>query len=241
VPSAIDPGKHQIARDGDTVIVRQTVRLVGMGRIEIERRISPRMSSDAAGCHGESSVAAYRHEIDMRCEDDSLVAVPWIVAQVEPGGQAIIPTDADAVATAMFGVPPEAVLRETSGAVRMPIDCRGLYKIAVPAAASFGTLAYSLPSETGRAFQAYRFSHDRAGRYYDEPADIPNVDGFSTFVFQDDGSLGRYGELEFVGQDLGVDADGWRHGHLVVDVFTCIGADADVQRMAMRLLSQAEQ
>lgn len=233
VPNALDPSEHRLSRNGATVVIRQQISLANLDA-RIERRIS---AMPGEGASAGSRVGAYRHEIDIVMSAGSAVAVPWIIEQVEPDGTAIIPVDRGTKAVAMFGAPPVDILAERDGAIRMPVTADSTFKIAVPARSSAGLLGYGHAANEGAYALAYRFSHDRNGIYRDEPPSTPGVNGFSSFVFQDDGGMGRYGELEVVGLELGTTVGGDRRSGLVLDVRALMGEPGDATAALDRWLS----
>lgn len=234
VPNALDPGEHRLSRDGATVVIRQSLSLANL-EARIERRIS---AMPGEGVSADPRIGAYRHEIEIVMPAGSAVAVPWIIEQVEPDGRAMIPVDRGTKAVAMFGAPPADILAERDGAIRMPVAADSTFKIAVPAGSSAGLLGYGHTAKEGGYALAYRFSHDRNGVYRDEPPSAPGVNGFSSFVFQDDGSMGRYGELEVVGLELDATAGGDRRSGLVLDVRALMGEPDDAMAALDRWLAR---
>jgi hypothetical protein len=231
VPDTVDPGRHALAASDGLLSLGQQVTLAGLSAA-ISRTVRPLPVEPVAGA-ADLRAAAYRHGVDIVSSDACRPVVPWIVAQVEPGGTAIVPADPGCIAAAMFGDPPAAIMRARRGAVRVSITAEATFKLAVPARLAHGLLGYVFPLGEEAMLQVYRFSHDRDGTYHDEPPDRPGLNGFSTFIFQDDGSMGSYGELEMVGIDLGAGPDGGRHARLEIDVETFVGRPDDIERAAI--------
>ena len=47
------------------------------------------------------------------------------------------------------------------------------------------------------------FFNNPSTLYLDEPAQLPDANGASVFIYNDDGEIGGFGELEFQGQAIG--------------------------------------
>ena len=240
VPKELDPGRYELSVQQGRIALFQEIVLPrgatgGACTIGLKRCI------EAAGLPpwGERPgvvSAGFVQTIATTSSDTDTPVVPWIVRQVVQGGQVIIPVDPGARATTMFGAPGTSNLMHSDGALRMQLDGKAMFKVGIPARHSFGQIAYLLRGEPS-SFILYRFDNDRQGIYHDEPPDQPGSNGYSTFVFQDDGALGSYGELEFVGTDRGRDRDDCRSGTLSAQMWVAVGghdAVCDLARSCLR-------
>jgi hypothetical protein len=235
VPGVLDPGTHRLTGSASSAVIKQRIDIPGRGRIAVSRDftiLSPEALPQADGIR----TAGYRQAIEIISAGPSRPAVPWIVRQIAPGGTVLVPVDAGGDAIAMLGEPPAALMRENAGAIRIDVRADTMFKIAVPALTSAGLIGHLYPIGEKALLQVFRFSRDRQGTYHDEPPDRPGLNGFSTFVFQDDGSLGSYGEIEMVGLDLGPGSDGRRQARLDIYTIVAIGDTAAIDHLVADML-----
>ncbi|MGD1038989.1 MAG: hypothetical protein ABR878_17895 [Roseiarcus sp.] len=235
VPVAIDPGGYALKTSATAVELSQTCVHVRNGRsrqLRMNRAFSKR---DAALWTPRRDVACagYRQVVNIFSDDAATPAAPWIIRQIAPRGTVIVPVQPGACAEPFFGRAPQDRLRESNGAIRVAIDNRETFKIAIRARDGSGRIGYLRFRDQLATLLCYRFEQSAEGDYYDEPADKPGMVGFSSFVFQDDGAFGGYGEIEFVGRDLGIDEDGQRHGQLIADLWVAEGELGSVKALAV--------
>lgn len=236
VPDAVDPGHYQLQAERESVELTQDIVLnPSKANVEIERTISVSEEQVLPMQTQGIRSAGYRQIVAIASNGSNVPVVPWIIRQTSPGGCAIVPVDFGSSPITMFGNPEYPAGTSNAGAIQMTMTCKSMYKIGVPASCAHGLVGYFSHSAEQSRLLVSKFSHDRNGIYHDEPPACRGVSGMSTFLFQDDGSFGNYGELEMVGTDLGVGCDGVRRGFLSVDTWIYAGKRREIEKVAKDL------
>lgn len=212
VPSVIDPGLYELSRiEGDGVCLStafdlRSARTGSHQAIRIERRIVPAPLS--AALPPSVRTASYRQEISVDSASGEPPVVPWIIRQVRLGGEVRIPARLGAKASSIVGPLPEhAKVADRDGFV-FGLDRGGLFKAAFAARDISPTIAYVMPAGDDICSIVLSFDGSADAAYFEEPPDRPGENGYSAFVFRDDGRFGGYAELEVVGRPV---SDGDHH------------------------------
>ncbi len=135
--------------------------------------------------------------------NDGILSESWNLIQVNPGGMMLIPTTVE---------PDWRDYYEPAGNgqefhayhVRVHITGQRRYKLGYQAAQSIGRLAYFNALDDGQAYLLVRsFFNNPSALYPEEAAQTPWTWGDSVHIYNDDGQLGGFGELEVHGQTIG--------------------------------------
>ena len=160
----------------------------------------------------------------------------WNLVQLHPGGQILIPTTSTPEYTDYFDPIDSEHLTVESWGMRLEISGRKQYKVGVQATQILGRLAYLNHWHDGRDYLIVRnFFNNPSALYVEEPAAQPNRRGHSVHIYNDDGGLGGFGELEVNGQTIG----GVSGRSTSTDQFVLwfyLGAPARIKKIASVLL-----
>ncbi|BBH20627.1 hypothetical protein Back11_19720 [Paenibacillus baekrokdamisoli] len=193
-------------------------------------------TSDTASTTETASAYAYNAAATGVVEDEG--ALPpfslWNLIQVPATGEAIMPThgEADAVPF-LLGQGMEGT-RTEEGAVRFRIDGRIKRKISIRAAEAKDRIGYLRVAEDGTYYLLVRsFNMDRAGAYGDVPLDRPEESGHCVQCYNDDGTLGGFGEIEYHTPLMG---PGQRKMTDISQVWCYSGDEEQIGKVATELL-----
>ncbi len=147
----------------------------------------------------------YYHQLTLaEKSSDRLMSQTWDLTQINPGGVLIMPVLPDVTITDYYD--PVDETWQTVGAHHVCLRISGDHKFK---------LGYKAPHVLGRAGYLNRLDEDRLcfifrqfysnpfTLYLDEPFDKPGCKGDSLQIYQDDGALGGFAEIECIGQPIG--------------------------------------
>lgn len=247
LPAAMDPGEHSWeAGDSDYVLTRRNTLQgynLGSGQVDLDVRISVTPAAHplrftSAYIQGLRDVrfAGYTQRVELTCAGGApLLSESWNLAQVRPGGQALI-SATPLVEVTDYYEPSADFVDVTPGAVRARITGDRRYKIGVKAPHAYGRVGYFRDGAGGRASLLVRnFANDPSSVYAEEPDFSEGVLGDSIHLYNDDGALGGFGELEARGRTIG----GETGRRSVADEFTSwwfFGAPEELDRVSEQLL-----
>ena len=215
LPPQLDPGTHtlELTATGVTLV----------SRFELESYLAPTGPvTFATTLHVTQSANPLRQLTDF---DDRFAAIPfagytstvvltqsseepifsesWNLNQVFPGGIALIPTAPMPTVTDYY----EEVGRNltlVSNGIVVGLSGNQRFKIGVKAAQNFGRLGYVRRGDEGSLVLIIRsFPNDPSAEYTEEPDFAPGVNGDSIHLYNDNGDLGGFAELESRGRTLG--------------------------------------
>jgi hypothetical protein len=136
-------------------------------------------------------------------QPNTILSETWNLAQVNPGGRLFIPA-APGVEVTDYFAPVGDLLQRGPREISLTIDGRQQYKVGVQAAQLFGRMAYVQPLEDGTMLLIVRaFFCNPSAPYVEEPAHLVGRRGHAIHVYNDDGVLGGFGEMECQGQAIG--------------------------------------
>ena len=165
-----------------------------------------------------------------------VLSATWSLIQVKPGGDVLIPAS-PMVETTVY-IPPAQSNFQTiaNGHVRIPITGRSSFKVGFKAAHVTGRAAYVQALSDGRvALFVRNFHNNPSAIYAEEPANLPGGIGQSTFVYNDDGNLGGFGELECLGQAIGGQSGSSQQTDLL-QLWMYVGDKTRINNIATHLL-----
>lgn len=249
LPAAMDPGVNEWTSH-DSCELNRRIKLAGYsiatGETELQMTLDVELAADPlrylerdAELRARVDYAGYVQRVSMRhIAGEPLLSESWNLAQVRPGGVALIPATTAAQITDYYE-PSDGAVSTVEGGVAGYITGDRRYKIGVKSAHVHGRVGYYRLSPNGEASLLVRnFANDPSSVYAEEPDFAPGVLGDSIHLYNDDGGLGGFGELEARGRTIG----GATTRTHAVDEFTSWwfrGAPADLNRVAMHLLGMS--
>jgi hypothetical protein len=136
-------------------------------------------------------------------EPNAILSETWNLAQLNGGGRLYIPA-APSVEVTDYFEPVGAALTRGRGGITVSISGQQRYKIGVQAAQLFGRMAYVQPLGGGTTLLIARaFFCNPSAPSVEEPAHLVGRRGHAVHVYNDDGGLGGFGEMECQGQAVG--------------------------------------
>lgn len=213
LPHAIDPGHYSLNGASDKVVLEQDLELQafnigsGMKKLHIRREIEPIDDPLRLMALRPPDVRyfGYSHTCVLSEQNDTpIVSEAWNLVQLNPGGTLYILTTGQIDTANYFGTAPVEARQNAEGAIKLRITGRQKYKIGYKAPCILGRMAYHHQLSTGEQYMLIRqFDSNPSATFSEEPPDLPGVNGFSVHVYNDDGRLGGFGEMECNGQAIG--------------------------------------
>lgn len=244
-----DPGQYQLSPAGLDGVWRLSKDMVleaypahGKKLLHLDRLIRDTanplrdLSSYPDLMHGVRYMG-YEHSLTLSESDqDRLMSHSWNLIQINPGGTLWMPVT-PALEYTNYYEPVDANFQTISAsAVRLKISGNRKYKVGYKAAHLFGRVAYFNNLDPGNAYLIIRnFYSNPSSPYLDEPYHAPGRRGDSLQVYQDDGQLGGFAEIECIGQAIG----GQTGKSTMTDLMTfwCyVGAPHNLKQLAWHLL-----
>jgi hypothetical protein len=167
---------------------------------------------------------------------DDITSVAWNLIQLNPGGTILMPT-APGLEYVDYYEPIDQDFQAThSNYVSAKITGNRRYKVGYKAAHLFGRLAYLNHLMDEMYYLLIRtFFNNPSAAYLDEPAHSPGQNGASAYIYNDDGELGGFGELEYQAQTIG-GATGDSSSTDKMLLWLYVGANDKIKRVAHHLL-----
>jgi hypothetical protein len=135
---------------------------------------------------------------------DDLLSQTWSLVQLNPGGMLLISTLPNVEYTCYYEPVDDDIHSIHNYYVRLKITGDRRYKLGYKAVHILGRLAYFNHLNNDRAYLIVRnFFNNPSAPYPDEPYHLPGHQGDSIHIYNDDGGLGGFGELECQGQAIG--------------------------------------
>jgi hypothetical protein len=218
MPPSLDPGRHDLDRTGDRVTMSRVAELeaftapTGQVRADLTLVVRPAAhplrhlrGASAAGPDGSPLVDAveyggYVTEVRLGITSEGAhEAESWMLDQVRAGGTAFVAAVPDAQVTDYYE-PVGDLLAEVPGGVAVSLTGADRFKIGFAAPHVTGRLGYVRavgdPADD-RAVLFVRGSHsDPSAEYSEEPDPSPGMRGDSLHLYDDDGGLGGFAEIE---------------------------------------------
>lgn len=167
---------------------------------------------------------------------DDIVSEVWSLIQLNPGGTLYIPTLPCVEYTDYLAPVDEAFFKMYPNHVSLKITGDRNYKHGYKSSGVLGRLGYLSVLEDGISCLVIRnFFNNPSAHYSEEAAHIPGRRGHSIHVYNDDGGLGGFGELECNGQTIG-GASGRSSAFEQLVLWIYSGDSDKVKNIAFRLL-----
>lgn len=249
LPPQVDPGRYQMVQlpSGQITLTQEMTLQAyntaeGQKKLHLRRLIRPAADPlRKLDCYDDLVTdvlfAGYEQVTTMsEAETDDIVSEVWSLIQLNPGGELLIPATPRVEYSDYYEPLDEAVQTIYPNHVRLKITGDRRYKVGYKAAQVFGRLGYYNLLEDGRAYLAVRnFFNNPSMPYGEEPADVPGRQGHSIHVYNDDGAIGGFGELEVSGQTIGGESgNSTVTDHLPLWLY--VGSAEQVKEIAVHLL-----
>jgi hypothetical protein len=217
MPAGMDPGDHSLHAQTNGVRLSSRFALTSfaapLGTVMLDVVTSVivaanplRQLSDFDARFGGISYAGYTSSVSLtQSSEQAILSESWNLNQVRPGGIALIPTVRWAEVTDYY----EAVgncLERREGGLSIALSGTQRFKIGVKSAQHFGRVGHIRRDEgSGESLTLIvRASiNDPSSEYTEEPDFAPGVCGDSVHLYNDDGGLGGFAELEARGRTVG--------------------------------------
>jgi hypothetical protein len=215
MPPSLDPGVHDLRRDGDAVVMTRTAELAsfvaprGRTRVELGLRVEPapdplRHLRRPLGWP-DVRYAGYTVTTTLAQDADAAIAAEaWTLDQVRAGGTALVGTTCDPQVSDYYE-PVGDHLREVPGGVALRITGADRWKVGVSAASATGRVGYLRRAADGdpagtSTLVVRASASDPSDEHAEEPDHAPGRRGDSIHLYDDDGGLGGFAELEARGR-----------------------------------------
>lgn len=206
MPAALDPGTHVLTGDRGEAVMRRHTRMqprlttdAGLSSIDLSIRVraahDPLRHLDVA--REGVRFAGYQTEVTL----SQLVATPvpaesWMLLQVLAGGTALI-AGAPRMRVTDYYEPVGELLRPAPGGSAVRITGSDRFKIGFAAPHVTGRMGYLRDLDDDQAVLVVRSSPVHAGLDYAEEPDLtPGHRGDALHIYNDDGGLGGFAEME---------------------------------------------
>lgn len=217
LPSQVDPGTYKLTQNGTNQWrLSQDIALnaynlaTGQKTLHLARLIHPvpdplRNIKHYQAIIADVIYAGYEQVICLSedCRDD-IASEAWSLVQLNPGGSLLIPAGPRAEYVDYYEPIDSDHLQVRANHLQLKITGDRRYKVGFKAAHLLGRLAYFHQLDNGYAYLIVRnFFNNPSSVYVEEPALLPDCFGQSVHVYNDDGGLGGFGELEVNAQTIG--------------------------------------
>lgn len=217
LPNQVDPGHYQLeqSQPGQWRLTQDMVLEaynLGAGKKELslERLIHPvsdplRYLGNYEELTGEVLYAGYEQILSIsESKQDDLMTEAWNLVQLNPGGLLLIPSSPRVSYSDYYKPIDESLQTLYHDHIRLRITGNRQYKVGYKAAHVFGRMGYYNQLGDDLAYLFVRnFFNNPSVTYAEEPADTPGTRGHSIHVYNDDGNLGGFGEMECNCQTIG--------------------------------------
>jgi hypothetical protein len=216
MPPSMDPGVHTISRAGDTVLLRRSMTLESFVEprgttvvdVEIRIRAAAHPLRHLRGAHAPAlaprvAFAGYSSEVTLRHTAPlPIAAESWNLNQIHAGGVALVSTAPEPQVTDYYE-PVGSLMAPAAGGMAVRITGADRFKIGFAAPHALGRVGYFTPVADGIATLLVRNSlSDPSAEYSEEPDFAPAERGDPLHIYNDDGGLGGFAELEARGRPV---------------------------------------
>ncbi len=135
---------------------------------------------------------------------DDITSAAWNLIQLNPGGTILMPAAPDIEYIDYYEPIDQAFQAIHPNYVSAKITGDRMYKVGYRAPHLFGRLAYlNHLTDDLDCLLVRAFFNNPSALYLDEPGHKPGQNGASVYIYNDDGELGGFGELECQAQTIG--------------------------------------
>jgi hypothetical protein len=250
--TAIDPGNYRLEPDGtggcrlsQDFNLEARVLAHGTKPLHIERLIKPvedplrNVKGYFELVHG-TLYAGYEQIISLKeTSRDDIVSEVWSLIQVNPGGRILIPSSPCLEYVDYLEPVDDSIIQVNPNYTSLKVCGLRQYKVGIKAPHVFGRLGYLNSFDRETSYLIVRNFFNNPSSYYSEEVDrLPGLRGNSIHIYNDDGELGGFGELECNGQTIG-GATGRSETTEQLVTWIYIGETSRIERIALHLLGIA--
>jgi hypothetical protein len=217
LPPQMDPGQHLLDEPAPGVYrLRQELTLdahnlaSGCKDLRLERLIRRaedplrHLSAYADLVNGVVFAGYEQTMVLSESQRNGIVSASWNLLQVRPGGRILIPATPEVEVTSYMEPVDDSIQTVDAHCLSLHVTGDRRYKLGIKAAHLLGRIAYYRPLGDGRGSLLVRnFFCNPSSFYPEEPAGQPGRRGDAVHIYNDDGALGGFGELECQGQAIG--------------------------------------
>ena len=214
MPPSMDPGTHHLTRSGDEITLHREVNLQafikpsGSVSVQLQLRVRP-VAHPLRHLRGEDAAlslgyAGYVTEVRTTVRSDGAQPVEsWVLAQVQAGGTALVAASPQAQVTDYYE-PVDELLRQVPGGLTVSLTGADRFKVGFAAPNVTGRVGYLRRTPLrDHGVLLVRASHSEpSAEYAEEPDPTPGVRGDPLHLYNDDGALGGFAEVEARGTPL---------------------------------------
>lgn len=213
----MDPGEYTLQQSKPSewhlsmdIAMEAEVLAKGVKELSVERVIHPVEDPlRALGNYDELiegvRYAGYEQINSMReKKTDDIVSEVWMLVQMNPGGNLLIPAVGCVEQNDYYQPIDDTLETRHSNHICLKITGDRTYKLGFKAAHVFGRIGYCNELGNGQAYLMVRNFFNNPSAVYSEELDYkPGCRGHSIHVYNDNGDLGGFGEMECNGQTFG--------------------------------------
>ena len=217
-PKEIDPGNYSLFQNKrNECLLSQEIEInaynfaQGRKKLCINRIISPvldplRGISPYKSLMDGVAFAGYEQTISLSEEEqDAIMSETWNLIQLPSGGKIYIPVSPKAEFSWYFTPSDKGIHKTHSNCMELELTKGNKYKIGYKAVHITGRIGYLNTSTEGTPYLLIRnFFNNPSSSYLETPLELGELGGgHSVHIYNDDGNLGSFGELECSGQTIG--------------------------------------
>lgn len=206
IPKGVDPGHYRLksGKRGCTLKLRARLRsyhhMTGVIQLQLKKTIMPaanplRELPDFAALMDGVDYAGYTQELRLQ-KRGKPAAEAWNITQIKTPALILIPASSELAFADYYEPVDKTILTVRDGAVRLLASGARRYKIGLKAAHTRGDIVSIQEGDGVSALIIKRFFNNPSASYAEEPAAHPGEKGMSIHVYNDDGALGGFAELE---------------------------------------------
>ncbi len=214
----------------------------GRKRLRLERLIKPSMDplkhiKNYDEISDRGSFTGYTQEVALKdLSPDGAMTEVWNLIQLYPGGIVMVPTAGKAEYQDYYEPVEQQFIQIAECASFIKLTGRNKFKVGLKSSSVFGRIGYFEETDKGRARLAVRSFHNNPSFHYiDEPIGKPGSIGDSVQIYNDDGILGGFGEIEVHGSAVGGITE-CTHSRDVFELWQYTGDSAHMWDIAQMLL-----
>jgi len=208
IPAAVDPGTYRMESLPDACVLTQDMVLQaynladGMAELRLQKciRLATNPLCTLSNCKelmDGVDYSGYSQELMLRRLKNRFVsAEAWNITQIEPPGEILIPVTQKAEYVDYYEPVDAQHMQRSDQAIWLQASGERRYKVGFKAAQVRGDLLYYGETEGTAYLYIKRFFNNPSAPYAEEPASLFGSSGFSTHVYNDDGKIGGFAELE---------------------------------------------
>lgn len=217
-PKAIDPGNYSLSLNRkDVCHLSQEIEIEaynfaqGSKKLRIDKIISSvpdplRELSSYKILMNRVAFAGYEQTVSLSEEEnDAIMSEVWNLIQIPSGGKIYIPVSPNAEYSWYFKPADENVHKAHSNRMELELKEGIKYKIGYKAVHITGRIGYLNTCTEGMPYLLIRnFFNNPSSFYLETPMEVGELGGgHSVHIYNDDGKLGSFGELECNGHTIG--------------------------------------